>query len=86
MRSRIVYGNLCKICAAWQGAMEKNMGRFVKKSLLFVPLLLILAGCATAEQPKHEPGVEDLNPGDKTVIEVPARQPAAQDGVSEKNI
>lgn len=62
------------------------MGKFSRKSLFFVPLMFILAGCATVEQPRQEPGVEDLSPGDKTIIEAPAREPASQGGVSEKNI
>ncbi|MBD5641645.1 MAG: hypothetical protein HDQ91_04425 [Desulfovibrio sp.] len=62
------------------------MLKLFKNSLLLAPLLLALAGCATAEQPRQQSGVEDLSPGDKTVIEAPASQAAPQDGVSEKNI
>lgn len=67
-------------------SLEIGMGKFSRKALLLAPIMFILAGCASVEQPRQEPGVEDLSPGDKTVIEAPTRQPADQGGVSEKNI
>lgn len=62
------------------------MLQILKKTALWIPLALVLAGCAAPEQKAQDPGVEDLNPGDRTVIEAPSRQQPNAGGVSERNI
>lgn len=60
--------------------------KFLLNALLCLPLLILLAGCATQEAEPAEPGVEDLAPGEKTVITAPSRQSGNQSGVAERNI
>lgn len=62
------------------------MGVFIKRSLLILPLLLIMGACAATEQPEQNHGVEELNPGEQTFIQAPSRQPENASGVSERNI
>ncbi len=64
---------------------------FLKMSRFFfivLPLVLPLAGCGAAETPvAREPaGVQDINPGDQSVIQPPARQAEQGSQLEERNI
>lgn len=48
--------------------------------------LLLLAACASQPQPAREPGVEDINPGEQSVITSPQPSQGNQTGISEKSI
>lgn len=58
----------------------------LKKVIAMVSLAMFLAGCSGAAAPEQEPGVEDLNPGDRTVIDSPAQPQGNNSGVQEKSI
>lgn len=58
----------------------------LKKFVLCLALLLSVAGCAAQETPVQEPGVEELSPGDKTMLDAPAVRSGSGFGVKEKNI
>lgn len=59
--------------------------RLFKASLLTASFLFLL-GCAGQEAAQTDPGVEDLNPGEKSVIDSPSRQIDNQSSIKEKNI
>ncbi len=60
------------------------MNRFFQ-CLVFVGLLL-LSACAGGNK-QEDPGVEDIQPGDQSVIQSPSYQaPAKGDNIGEKNI
>lgn len=54
---------------------------------LALGLTLLLAGCASPPQeaPRDE-GVQDINPGERSVITAPSRESPAQDRLGERNI
>lgn len=67
--------------------MEEDMKLGGICKLLGLGLILVLTACA-APQPEtpEEPGVEDINPGERSVITAPGRQSPAQDRLGERNI
>lgn len=57
-----------------------------KKSLLPLACICLLAGCGASSTPVEEPGgVQDIQPGEKSVITPPSRQ-AAPAGIEERNL
>lgn len=60
-----------------------RIARFLALSLLASALLI---ACASAPQPEKPVGVEELNPGDRTMIDTPASQPANENAIKERNI
>lgn len=48
--------------------------------------LAAAAGCAPAVAPEESGGVQDINPGDKSMISAPASPAASQPSVQERNI
>lgn len=59
--------------------------RFFKNLFLALPLFGLLAACGASQAPQSDPGVEDIAPGQKSVITAPERQPA-RDRLEERNI
>lgn len=64
--------------------------RGVKKFLAALAAAACLCACASAEAPAPQPrdGVEDLKPGDRSMIQAPSRSAPAQDAsdVQERQI
>lgn len=49
-------------------------------------LALPLMACGASSPAPEEPAVQDIEPGQKSVIEPPARQGGQQGGIEERNI
>lgn len=63
-----------------------NFFNCAKKSLLPVACLFLLSGCGAPPAPVEDPGgVQDIQPGEKSVITPPSHQ-AAPTGIEERNL
>lgn len=62
-----------------------NLGKIFKLSILSL-MLLFAAGCAAPSDTQTDPGVEDISPGQKSVISAPANQNRQQSEIGERNI
>lgn len=66
--------------------LEKTMAKLFRNAIFALPLLFVLAGCAAQETAPADPGVEDITPGQKSVIAAPSGQRNEQPRVEERNI
>lgn len=62
--------------------------RFLQTCAAAIPLLFALAGCgAPAQAPQTEPaGAQDIQPGDKSIIQTPAPNRSDSAQLEERNI
>lgn len=65
-----------------------NWLKMLQNLCLAVPLLFVMSACgASAPAPAHDSGaVQDINPGDKSIIQPPAARNAGGSQLEERNI
>lgn len=62
--------------------------KMLKNCCLVLPLVFVLTGCgAPAQAPQTEPaGVQDIQPGEKSIIQAPAANRSGSSQLEERNI